>query len=344
MAMRSTVKRAGEELNSLRQYLKGDIIEEEGLQVLQLDSTMGSGTIKCISLDDGFIVLQLDIQLLHDLEVILNTDCKNRINFLYCLKGSCLHQFADDRIASRLEPLQTATIVNDNRFLSKFLVKSGEQLILNIIRINKAEYAERFVTSITGADNEATCVLNNFDKKKGYFHSGRINLEIGELIKSIQNTNYIDHFSFYMYFKGVCHLILAKQIMQFNFEMQHSKEQVTKLIQRELNQISETSDFIKEYPEVQHTINGLCEKSGLSAAKLQQGFHFLHNTTVGEFIRETRLKKAVKLLQTTDMNISEVVYSIGFTSRSYFCKIFKAKYSCNPKLYKQNLAQAIMVN
>ena len=37
----------------------------------------------------------------------------------------------------------------------------------------------------------------------------------------------------------------------------------------------------------------------------------------------------------TDLNISEVVYSIGFTSRSYFCKIFRQKYGCSPREYKK---------
>ncbi|MDX1318460.1 MAG: AraC family transcriptional regulator, partial [Xanthomarina gelatinilytica] len=40
------------------------------------------------------------------------------------------------------------------------------------------------------------------------------------------------------------------------------------------------------------------------------------------------------LIKNTDMNISEVVYTIGLTSRSYFSKIFKEKYNCSPKDYK----------
>ncbi|MDX1471934.1 MAG: AraC family transcriptional regulator, partial [Flavobacteriaceae bacterium] len=42
-------------------------------------------------------------------------------------------------------------------------------------------------------------------------------------------------------------------------------------------------------------------------------------------------------------NISEVVYMIGYSSRSYFSKIFKNKYGISPSKYviqlkKQNIA------
>ena len=40
------------------------------------------------------------------------------------------------------------------------------------------------------------------------------------------------------------------------------------------------------------------------------------------------------ICEVSKLNISEVVYSIGFTSRSYFSKIFRRKYNCSPKQYK----------
>jgi AraC-like DNA-binding protein len=62
----------------------------------------------------------------------------------------------------------------------------------------------------------------------------------------------------------------------------------------------------------------------------------MHGRTVTDYIREVRIQKSEELIKNTDLNISEVVYSIGFTSRSYFSKIFKKKYNCSPKQYKDN--------
>ena len=62
----------------------------------------------------------------------------------------------------------------------------------------------------------------------------------------------------------------------------------------------------------------------------------MHGVTVTKYIRHTRILAAEHVIKTTDLNISEVVYSIGLTSRSYFSKIFKKKYNCSPKDYQLN--------
>jgi AraC-like DNA-binding protein len=43
------------------------------------------------------------------------------------------------------------------------------------------------------------------------------------------------------------------------------------------------------------------------------------------------------MLKNTDLNISQIVYSIGFSSRSYFSKIFKEKYDISPNKLKKEL-------
>jgi AraC-like DNA-binding protein len=108
------------------------------------------------------------------------------------------------------------------------------------------------------------------------------------------------------------------------------------LTKKELETVKEFSEFIVNYPENNFTLKFLSRKSGLSANKLQEGFKILHNRTVRDFIINERMKKSEELIRTTDLNISEIVYSIGFTSRSYFSKIFKQKYNCSPKFYKDS--------
>ena len=77
-------------------------------------------------------------------------------------------------------------------------------------------------------------------------------------------------------------------------------------------------------------------KSGLSQAKLQDGFKFLYTRTVTEYIRHVRLEAAREMMTNTDLNISQIVYSIGFTRRSYFSKIFKEKFGITPNQFKKS--------
>ena len=101
--------------------------------------------------------------------------------------------------------------------------------------------------------------------------------------------------------------------------------------------IEEAVNAIKRKPEFPYTVTDLSKEYGLSPTKLQEGFKVMEGTTVTNFIRNERLILAEELIQTSDMNISEIVYSIGFTSRSYFSKIFRNKFNCTPKAYLMNI-------
>ena len=83
---------------------------------------------------------------------------------------------------------------------------------------------------------------------------------------------------------------------------------------------------------------------GLSASKLQEGFKDMHGRTVNNFICHIRLLKAEQLLKNSDLNISEIVYSLGWSSRSYFSKIFKEKYNCTPSFYQEQYAKGKINN
>ncbi|MDF1697542.1 MAG: ATP-binding protein [Saprospiraceae bacterium] len=56
----------------------------------------------------------------------------------------------------------------------------------------------------------------------------------------------------------------------------------------------------------------------------------LTGQTPTQFIRTIRLKKAVILLKSSDLNISEVAYSVGFNDPNYFTRTFKKEYGYLP--------------
>lgn len=69
---------------------------------------------------------------------------------------------------------------------------------------------------------------------------------------------------------------------------------------------------------------------GLSRVQMYRKIKALTTYSPVELIRITRLKKSYRLLETTDMSISEIAYSVGFTSPSYFTKCFKEYFDKNP--------------
>lgn len=56
-----------------------------------------------------------------------------------------------------------------------------------------------------------------------------------------------------------------------------------------------------------------------------------------EFIRNVRLRQAIKLMKTGNYNLNEIGFIVGFNSTSYFNRSFKKKYGMTPKEYLKQL-------
>lgn len=60
------------------------------------------------------------------------------------------------------------------------------------------------------------------------------------------------------------------------------------------------------------------------------------NLSPNEYLRLVRLKKAAELLRTTQLNVSEVAYKVGFNDPYYFSKCFKEQFKSTPSQFRGN--------
>ena len=70
-------------------------------------------------------------------------------------------------------------------------------------------------------------------------------------------------------------------------------------------------------------IQELCEISRYSYQQVYRKVKALTGESINEFIRTVRLKRAAQYLAQSDTRISEIMYSVGFNSHSYFTKCFR---------------------
>ena len=103
-------------------------------------------------------------------------------------------------------------------------------------------------------------------------------------------------------------------------------EQFLDNLQRILDDQLEKSSF---------TIEDLCQLLGMSRMQLHRKLKALTGLSASEFIRSQRLKLASELLKKSDINISQVGYSVGFNDHAYFSKCFKKMYHCTPSEYQK---------
>ena len=132
-----------------------------------------------------------------------------------------------------------------------------------------------------------------------------------------------------LYCKNRNKLIAKKEVLQHLFE-----EQETVSTAHLCSPNICMANRICQDPSDAYTIQELSRRTGLNPYKLQEAFKHLYKSTAVKFIQEKRLIKAAELLGTSEYNVTQVVEEIGLSSKSYFSKIFKAKYSCCPKEYQ----------
>jgi signal transduction histidine kinase/DNA-binding response OmpR family regulator len=83
------------------------------------------------------------------------------------------------------------------------------------------------------------------------------------------------------------------------------------------------------------SIEHLYQELAMSRSMLHKKLKALTNQSASEFINDIRLRNAARLLKNQTSNISEIAYSVGYNSISYFNISFKKKFGVTPTEYKE---------
>lgn len=78
----------------------------------------------------------------------------------------------------------------------------------------------------------------------------------------------------------------------------------------------------------------LAENMSMSSRQFYRKFKELTGSSPSEFIKAYRIEKAARLLEETELSVSDVICEVGIISRSYFYKEFSYKYGMTPKEYR----------
>lgn len=200
----------------------------------------------------------------------------------------------------------------------------SDDINLCVIKVNKladlGDFKEDFLQTNFNSEHTNT-----------NWFTGIPNIKLSSFVQDLLTHN--ETFSGnYQLLLGYTNIIIGSKLAEYSEFINGPKKQVD-LRNDEIARIHECINYIKENYAQQLDVDSLCLKAALTPQKLQTGFKVLYGNTVTSFIKNFRLQKAEELMRTTELNVSQIVYSIGFTSRSYFSKIFKEKYETSPNDY-----------
>lgn len=123
------------------------------------------------------------------------------------------------------------------------------------------------------------------------------------------------------------------------FGKETEKDAMPTFEEKFLNEVIEHIE--KNIDNSEFNVKALGECIGMGQTNLYRKIKSMTGMTVNEFIRTVRLKKAGQLLKQGEFNVSDVMYMVGFTHRSYFSKSFKEMYGVTPKEYTKTTVPVI---
>lgn len=289
-----------------------------------------NGLFSRCQLDDLFYIDYSSVPN-EDAELFVCTSSEEGFYLVYCDQGELEIKLTNGSTAL-IKAFQSSLIYDKDALGIKLAVQKNGLYHFHVIGCDKPKHqSSDFHASCYERLRNTFCsvVPDNYNR-----YLGRPDLKLTEKIKTL-SILCDKHVPSQLIMWGLMLEVFGLKLEQMLEEINGGWREYGRLTTRDMEEVRNISDYIRKYPSMEFTIEILCRKAGLSPAKLQEGFKKMHNNTVINFIRDVRLEKATELIKASDLNISEIVYSIGLTSRSYFSKIFKNKYHCSPKFFQE---------
>jgi DNA-binding response OmpR family regulator len=88
-------------------------------------------------------------------------------------------------------------------------------------------------------------------------------------------------------------------------------------------------------------IEEICDKLFVSRSTMYRKIRFLTGESPQLFVRSYRLKRAAQLLENNQGTVTQVCFSVGFTSTAYFARRFKEKFHLSPRAFLKACAKSL---
>ena len=134
-----------------------------------------------------------------------------------------------------------------------------------------------------------------------------------------------------------------RNILSLRKKMKTMYGETLSLKQLGVEEPKEHDDFLARYIEIvkanisnpELDVSVIYEALGMSRTNFYRKVKTVTGLSPIELIKNIRLEAGAKLLKESDMNVSEIAQHIGFSSRSYFARSFKAAYGMSPTEYQE---------
>jgi AraC-like DNA-binding protein len=255
------------------------------------------------------------------------------LKLIFNRESTILHKFGDETEFSEINRLENVILSSIPKQNHVFVLPGKSPLYLYSIEINRKLFEEKVEDFMPTMDDYLLELFRDVNGTNQFYHKEFYSMEIAGFLEEFSQCDFSD-FMKTVYREGKVYEILSHQLQQYKDDLKGPKDR--EIIRKAtVEKVEKAVKILKVNLEKAMPIVSLAKQVGLNQNLLQKGFNRMYNLSVNEYVRNLRLEEARQLLETTDLNVSEICYRIGLSSRSYFSKQFKEKYGRSPTKYRQ---------
>lgn len=308
--------------------------EDYGTYILNLPQSIGEGSIRGINFDGGLGIIQYDCTFSQDTEIQFIVNKVHPLKFIYVLEGKLFHRFSNEEKIHTVYRFQNAIVASSDKYGHILKFKKNVRTSIYSLEINRKLFQQKSSYRGDGMNARLKKLFQDVEADKSFYYEGDYSLRMADIFKKIEDFEGTDFLEL-IFMESIAYQTLVEQISQY-LDDQRNKKNRTVLRRNEIEGILRAAEYIDNNLATYKSLPVLHRLTGLNAAKLQEGFKHLYNKTVNQYVYDARLNLSKELLINTDDTISEIVYKIGLSSKSYFSRVFKDEYGVQPSTFRKS--------
>ncbi len=317
------------QIKQIAHKLKVEVLRKNKESLVQIPNYLGSGFFRATEFSFGLSTIEFNAIFNHNFS-IYTTNNNATLMLIFNLQNSFEYspktnlEYAIEKYDSVFHSLNSSKDCY-------FKLPAKSPLSIFVILIDKKIFESKINEVNIALDPFLIKLFQELKEQKFIYNQSKFSISTSELIEDYKSNSFTG-FMKHVYQEAKINEIIVNFFKQYIDDKQPDTNILRKYT---LNQINDAAKIINEELDNLPNIKDIANRVGLSQKVLQNGFRYQFDCSVHDYALNLKLKRALHLLEESDLTISEITFEVGINSKSYFSKIFKAKYGLSPREYKK---------
>ncbi len=128
----------------------------------------------------------------------------------------------------------------------------------------------------------------------------------------------------------------VQELLLYLMDFQPSQRALTQYFSQQTEQIKKIHRQLTEHLNQRFTIDELSKQYLINTSTLKEVFKAVYGLPIATYMKEYRVREAMKLLRETDATIAEIAYQVGYRTQGKFSEAFKDIVQMLPTEYRKS--------